>query len=263
MHSQIGSPTSPSALFHEAVSPNSWTARSFTTLRPSDSPSQAQFPKYSQASLLLKTRTTRSWPVQEPNQQPTTKNRGQRGSFLSRNFPFIALAALFHLSLIVATTMLVLIIASATSHPRKHIQPGYYIGVMLSFAAGLASIIAGYVKWQERKTHHPFTTGAAAAAAPPHLSIHAAERGFAPFALVPRSPIDDLQAVVNDWDPAPQNHHLRALLASRNNPIPSASARLAGSTNRPRTTMAAATAAHGIELDYAASSTTSYSGKNS
>ncbi|KAI4116996.1 MAG: hypothetical protein LQ345_002684 [Seirophora villosa] len=249
MHSQIGSPTSPSALFHEAVSPNSWTARSFTTLRPSDSPSQAQFPKYSQASLLLKTRTTRSWPVQEPNQQPTTKSRGQQGSFLSRNFLFIALAALFHLSLIVATAMLVLIIASATSHPRKHIQPAYYIGVMLSFAAGLASIIAGYVKWQERKTHHPFTTGAAAAAAPPHLSIHAAERGFAPFALVPRSPIDDLQAVVNDWDPAPQNHHLRALLASRNNPVPSASARLAGSTNRPRTTMAAATAAHGIELE--------------
>ncbi|KAL9008208.1 MAG: hypothetical protein Q9173_006643, partial [Seirophora scorigena] len=220
MHSQTGSPASPSALFHEPVSPNSWTARSFTTLRPSDSPSQAQFPKYSQASLLLKTRTTRSWPVQEPNRQPITKNREQQGSFLARNFRFIVLAALFHLSLIVATAMLVLIIASATSQPRKHIQPGYYIGVILSFAAGLASIIAGYVKWQERKTHHSCTTGAAAAP-PTHLSIHTAERGFAPFALVPRSPIDDLQAVVNDWDPAPHNHHLRALLTCRNHPAPS------------------------------------------
>ncbi|KAL8966429.1 MAG: hypothetical protein Q9197_005989, partial [Variospora fuerteventurae] len=245
MQSQPSSPASPSAPFHDPISPNSWTARSFTTLQPSDSPSQAHFPKHSQASLLLKTRTTRSRPIHEPHHQPTTKTQEQRRSFLARNFRFIALTALFHLSLIVTTAMVVLIITSATSKPRKRIQPGYYIGLILSFASGLASIIAGYVKWQERKTR-PSTTNAAAEVPHHHHSIHAMERGPPSFALVPHSPIDDLQAVVNGGDPAlgSHNHHLRALMASRNT-LPSASARIAGSTNKPRTTIAA----NGIELE--------------
>ncbi|KAL8755207.1 MAG: hypothetical protein Q9184_004866, partial [Pyrenodesmia sp. 2 TL-2023] len=109
------------------------------------------------------------------------------------------------------------------------IEPGYWIGVILSFASGLASIIITYVKWNERKinlsTHN--------AQEPISNTANQAEFGLTPSAF-PRSPAEDFRAVVSNWGPsapAIAPHHIRALLAHRN-PLPSASARIAGSNNR-------------------------------
>ncbi|KAL8720737.1 MAG: hypothetical protein Q9225_002437 [Loekoesia sp. 1 TL-2023] len=227
--SQAGSPASPSALFPSPRSPNSWTARSFTTLRPSDSPSQAQFPKHSQASLLLEAQKEKFRATGGKKKASTAKKQTPQASFLKRNFQFIALATVFHIALIVVTTLLVLIITAATSKPPEHIRPGYYIGVIVSFAMGLASSIVGYVKWNERKT-----SSASEAKGPDVNAVSQAELGLALSPLAPKSPMDDLRAVVSNWEqsaPAGGPQHLRALMASRN-PLPSASARIAGSNNR-------------------------------
>ncbi|KAI4121849.1 MAG: hypothetical protein LQ338_006130, partial [Usnochroma carphineum] len=221
-------------------------AKSFTTLRPSDSPSQVQFPKQSQASLLLGAQTERPHTAPARKQQPIVRKQKWQACFLARNFRFLALAILFHISVIIVTTLLVLIITAATSHPRKHIRPGYYIGVMVSFASGLASIVTGYVGWNERNLH----SSASEAKAPDVNILNRAELGLAPSAFPPGAhPIDNLQAVVSNWEPSAAGappHRLRAFMASRNNALPSASARLAGSNNRHPFTTTAAT--QGIEL---------------
>ncbi|KAL8922136.1 MAG: hypothetical protein Q9208_005331 [Pyrenodesmia sp. 3 TL-2023] len=231
--SQTDWPPSPSAFSHQPRSANSWTARTFTTLQPSDSPSQAQFPKHSQASLLLQSRRQQYGTPPQSKQQAVVKSTREQASFLKRYLLFVALAALFHISLIVVTTLLVLIITAATATPRKRIEPGYWIGVILSFASGLASIIITYVKWNERKIN--LSTGEAPQ--PISNTINQAELGLTPSAF-PRSPVDDIRAVVSNWDPsapALAPYHVRALLAHRNH-LPSASARIAGSNNRPHIT---------------------------
>ncbi|KAI4137744.1 MAG: hypothetical protein L6R39_007125, partial [Caloplaca ligustica] len=231
---------SPQFRLPTPTSPNSWTARSFTTLRPSDSPSQAQFPKYSQASLLIEARTERPQTAHGQKQQSIAENQRPQTSFMKRNRQFIALAVLSHISVVALSTLLALIITAATSHPRKRIRPGFCIGVIVSFASALASIIIGYVKWHERTTKPP--SGEANRNIP-----HQAELGgLRPLTLYPLqqqqqpqpSPTD-LRAAVSNWGTpsAPSPRRLRALIsASRNNnPLPSASARLAGSNNRPLT----------------------------
>ncbi|KAI4176415.1 MAG: hypothetical protein LQ343_001155 [Gyalolechia ehrenbergii] len=126
--------------------------------------------------------------------------------------------------------MVVLIIAAAKSKPPKRIKPGYYTGLMLSFACGIASIILGYVKWNERKTSSP-----GEGTCPGVNELNCAEFGLALSPLPPRSPMDDTRAIVSNWEhstPAARHHHLNTLMATRN-PLPSASARIAGSSNRP------------------------------
>ncbi|KAI4185680.1 MAG: hypothetical protein LQ346_005850, partial [Caloplaca aetnensis] len=236
MASQTDWPPSPSAFSHQPRSANSWTARTFTTLQPSDSPSQAQFPKHSQASLLLQSRRQQHGPAPQSKQQATVKSKKAQTSFLVRNLLFVGLAAVFHISLIAVTTLLVLIITAATATPRRRIQPGYWIGVILSFASGLASIIITYVKWNERKIN--LSTDENAQQPDANNAASQAELGLTPSAF-PRSPVEDIRAVVSNWGPSAAAlgapHHIRALLAHRN-PLASASARIAGSNNRPQIT---------------------------
>ncbi|KAL8896382.1 MAG: hypothetical protein Q9207_007730, partial [Kuettlingeria erythrocarpa] len=239
-------PPSPSAFSLQSRSANSWTARTFTTLQPSDSPSQAQFPKHSQASLLLQSRRQQQQqhgPAPQSKQQTTNvKSKKAPTSFLVRNLLFVGLAALFHISLIAVTTLLVLIITAATATPRKPINPGIWIGVILSFASGLASIIVTYVKWNERKINLSITNSddAQQTDANNNNTANQAELGLTPSAF-PRSPMgEDIRAVVSNWGPSAPAlggapYHIRALLA-HGNPLPSASARIAGSNNRPRVT---------------------------
>ncbi|KAL8996936.1 MAG: hypothetical protein Q9188_006452, partial [Gyalolechia gomerana] len=230
MESQTGSPTSPSAIFTEPRTPNSWTVRSFTTLGPSDSPSQAQFPKHSQASLLLGPQRERARATGGIKEASPAKKQLHQPSFLKRNFRFIALAVMFQIAIAGITTMVVLIIAAAKSKPPKRIKPGYYTGLMLSFACGIASIILGYVKWNERKTSSP-----GEGTCPGVNELNGAEFGLVLSPLPPRSPMDDTRAIVSNWEhstPAARHHHLNTLMAT-GNPLPSASARIAGSSNRP------------------------------
>ncbi|KAL9023605.1 MAG: hypothetical protein Q9196_007097, partial [Gyalolechia fulgens] len=229
MESQTGSPTSPSAVFTEPRTPNSWTARSFTTLGPSDSPSQALFPKYSQASLLLGPQKARARAAGRKKESSPLKKQVHQPSFFKRNFRFIALAVMFQIAIAGITTMVVLIITAAKSNPPKRVKPGYYAGLMLSFACGLASSVLGFVKWNERKTSSP-----PGATRPRVDGLHHAEFGQAPSPLPPRSPMDDPRAMVSNWErlaPAARPHHLNTFMAARN-PLPSVSARIAGSSNR-------------------------------
>ncbi|KAL8854490.1 MAG: hypothetical protein Q9221_000761 [Calogaya cf. arnoldii] len=150
--SVLTTPCTPSVFDPDPRSPNSWTARSFTTLLPSDSPSQAMFPKHSQASLLLAARTDNTHTVRPPAvAAPLVLRQHRQVSFAKRNLHFILAATLLQVSMIVLTALLVLIITAATSDPRKHIHPSYYLGVMLSIATSVASIILIYIKYKGRQ----------------------------------------------------------------------------------------------------------------
>ncbi|KAL8991133.1 MAG: hypothetical protein Q9169_007940, partial [Polycauliona sp. 2 TL-2023] len=144
-------PASPSIFDRDPRSPNSWTGRSFTTLLPSDSPSQALFPKYSQASRLLAARTDNTRNVQPQVIQPLRIQQSRPSSFAKRNLYFILPAALLHISMIVLTALLVLIITAATANPPRRINPSYYFGIMFSIAASVASIIVIWIKHTERQ----------------------------------------------------------------------------------------------------------------
>ncbi|KAL8933812.1 MAG: hypothetical protein Q9216_006200, partial [Gyalolechia sp. 2 TL-2023] len=195
MESRTNSLASRSAIFTEPKTPNSWTARSFTTLAPSDSPSQAQFPKHSQASLLLghqREKEAQAAGRKKDASSAQKKQEPQQPSCFKRNLRFIALAVMFQIALLGITTMVVLIVAAAKSRPPKRINPGYYTGLMVSFTLGLASIVLAYVKWNERKvssTSEPTHRTAA-------NELNRAEFGLAESALPPpRSPMADTRAM--------------------------------------------------------------------
>ncbi|KAL8700724.1 MAG: hypothetical protein Q9201_005293 [Fulgogasparrea decipioides] len=219
MASQPNTPTSPSGLFLEPRSPNSWTARSFTTLRPSNSPSQIFFPKYSQASLLLAPKTDDIHTI-KPQRKPAATQKQSQHSFARRNFRVITVAVGLQLALVVLTTMLVLIITAATSKPPKHIKPGYYIGAMLSSATGFASIVVFYMNCKERKKSESNR---------PPDEVNDPELALPPFTPMQRD-FDELRAVVSNWESVAPPIRVRSIMTSR--PQPSASARVAGSNNR-------------------------------
>ncbi|KAL8721202.1 MAG: hypothetical protein Q9181_007758, partial [Wetmoreana brouardii] len=218
MASQAKTPASPSGLFFEPRSPNSWTARSFTTLRPSNSPSQIFFPQYSQASLLLAPKTDDVHTIKPQRKSAATQKQSQQ-SFVYRNRIIIS-AVVLQLSLIVLTITLVLVITAATSKPPKHIKPGYYVGSMLSSATGFASIVVLYVNCKERKKSE---------ANHPPDEVNDPELTLPPFTSTQRD-FNELRAVVSNWESAAPPNRLRSIMTSR--PQPSASARVAGSNNR-------------------------------
>ncbi|KAL8784892.1 MAG: hypothetical protein Q9213_003705 [Squamulea squamosa] len=214
-------PASPSVFDQGLQSPNSWTARSFTTLQPSDSPSQAAFPKHSHASLLLAARTDNAHITRPPPMTPIVTRPSSQPPFFGRNLYFILFTTLLHISIIVLTIMLVLIITAATSNPHKHINPSCYVGVMISAVAGLASVIIIYVKYKERNKYL-----ATKALRPPTSPSHNIELGHLP------PPMTTSRGIVSNWEDLQSRHPLRSMMVSRN--LPSASARIAGSNNHPR-----------------------------
>ncbi|KAL8912680.1 MAG: hypothetical protein Q9172_007462, partial [Xanthocarpia lactea] len=214
-------PTSPSIFDRNLPSPNSWAARSFTTLQPSDSPSQALFPKHSQASLLLAARTDNTHTIGALQGPPTVTQHRRQLSFAKRNLYFILLTALLHISIILLSVMLVLIITATTSNPRKHINPSYYVGIMLSVATGMISAILIYNKYNER--NRTLLSEALQSPTSPTQNI---ELGHLP------PPMTAFHGVVSNWEEPLSRHPLRSIMVSRNPPI-TASARIAGSTNRP------------------------------
>ncbi|KAL8766972.1 MAG: hypothetical protein Q9209_006384 [Squamulea sp. 1 TL-2023] len=117
--------------------------------------------------------------------------------------------------------MLVVIIAAATSSPRKHINPSCYVGVMISAVAGLASVIIIYIKYKERKK-----SLASKAFRPPTSPSHSIELGHLP------PPMTISRGIVSNWEDLQSRHPLRSMMVSRN--LPSASARIAGSNGHPR-----------------------------
>ncbi|KAI4234186.1 MAG: hypothetical protein L6R40_006845 [Gallowayella cf. fulva] len=230
------SPTSPSTFWDENPrSPNSWTARSFTTLQPSDSPSQALFPKHSQASLLRANRTENGHIIPRPHKPPALRKPVNAQSSIKRNFHFLIFGALLHISIIVLTTMLVLILTAATSQPRKHIHPAYYIGAMLSFAASLTSAVAIYVRYNERKRPPASEETFFPATAPTHNNNNI-ELGHLPSHPPPPTTFHALALDNSNWNGGANEsrHPLRSIILTRN-PLTTVSARLAGSNNQPRT----------------------------
>ncbi|KAL8948295.1 MAG: hypothetical protein Q9222_005502, partial [Ikaeria aurantiellina] len=219
---------SPSLRSSKRLSLNSWTAQSFTTLQPSDSPSQALFPKHLQALLPLASRPDHIHQVRPFREPKAAMEPGRQTSFLRRNVRFLILGAALHISIIVLTTMLVLIIVAATSKPPQHIKPAYYTWAMLSLAAVFASITMIYVKFQKRKKRHtlhwPDST-------PPNNNQPRAGqvvRPLEPTAIYrPGSPSTVPFAVSNWSSRRPQR--LRSIMISHN--IPSVSAHIAGQTN--------------------------------
>ncbi|KAL9602744.1 MAG: hypothetical protein Q9219_001587 [cf. Caloplaca sp. 3 TL-2023] len=239
MEPQPGLPQSPSAILHSPISPNSWTVRSFTTLRPSDSPSQAQFPKQSQGSLLLGTqtpgkRTHNSGRKKIPETTEQHQQQQQQVPFPVGDRKCIVCAVLFQLSLLGITTMLALIIQAASSKPPKHIQPSYYIIMIVACTIATVSMIIGCTRWKERKA----TTGETSRRNQRAIAPNQTELGLAlsplPTGCFPQA----LLANGGDWgephaNPAPVgSYHMRALMADRCNPQPAAPAHVAGPSNR-------------------------------
>ncbi|KAL8861600.1 MAG: hypothetical protein Q9178_002125 [Gyalolechia marmorata] len=214
-------PTSPSIFDRNLPSLNSWAARSFTTLQPSDSPSQALFPKHSQASLLLAARIDNTHTIGALQGPPTVTQHSRQLSFAKRNLCFILFTALLHISIILLSVMLVLVITATTSNPRKHINPSYYVGIMLSVAAGTISAILIYNKYNERSR-----TLLSEALQSPTSPTHNIELGHLP------PPMTTFHGVVSNWEEPLSRHPLRSIMVSRN-PLTTASARIAGSINRP------------------------------
>ncbi|KAL8731667.1 MAG: hypothetical protein Q9166_003246 [cf. Caloplaca sp. 2 TL-2023] len=206
--------TSPSTVFDENPrSPNSWTARSFTTLQPSDSPSQALFPKHSQASLLLAARTDITRTIRPPREILALKQQTPQPSFLKRNLPLILPIALLHLSIIALTTLLVLIITAATSHPRNHIQPAYYIGALLSFAALFTAVIIIYTKHNERRHIHSLQGESPHAhpTSPTALNF----RLNHPLPLPPPPLTSCNNIAISAWEGTLSRHPIRSIMAKR------------------------------------------------
>ncbi|KAI4268512.1 MAG: hypothetical protein LQ337_007801 [Flavoplaca oasis] len=223
----LTAPNSPSVFDQDPRSPNSWTARSFTTLLPSDSPSQALFPKHSQASLVLAARTDYARTIRPPQIPPLAIQHNGQPTFIKRNLDFILSAAVLHSSLIVLTILLVLIITAATGKPPKRINPSYYLGILLSVAAGLASVIFIYIKYNERRRSS--STGVLQSPISQLYNDNNIELGrIAP----PQTTVRD---AVSNWDnqDLQSRNPLDAFMVSRI-PLTTASARIAGSNNRPR-----------------------------
>ncbi|KAL8884485.1 MAG: hypothetical protein Q9215_007480, partial [Flavoplaca cf. flavocitrina] len=223
----LTAPNSPSVFDQDPRSPNSWTARSFTTLLPSDSPSQALFPKHSQASLYLAARTDYARTIRPPQIPPLAIHPDRQPTFIKRNLDFILSAAVLHSSMIVLTTLLVLIITAATGKPRKRINPSYYLGILLSVAAGLASVILIYIKYNERQRSS--STGVLQSPVSQHYNDNNIELGrLAPL-------LTTVRGAVSNWEEQDLQSHnpLHAFMVSRI-PLTTASARIAGSNNRPR-----------------------------
>lgn len=250
IESQTGPSTSPSAIFTDLRSPNSWAARSFSTLGPSDSPSQAQFPKHSQASLLLRAQTERAHPNGRKVNVFAAKNQAEQPSFIKRNCRFVVLTIVFQTALIGITIITVLIITDAKSIPKKRIKPGYYVGMMLLFSLAIATLVIGYVKWNERKVLSRRRNELPASQQqkhPNHMNeLNRAEFGLiaavspSPFPPSP-SPLDDTRAIVSNWEPSrvdanARQCHLKNLLVAGSGRCPptldpSAAAHIAGSAN--------------------------------
>ncbi|KAI4280010.1 MAG: hypothetical protein L6R38_004791 [Xanthoria sp. 2 TBL-2021] len=220
-------PTAPSVFDLDPRSPNSWTARSFTTLLPSDSPSQALFPKHSQASLLLAARTDNAHTVRPPQIPPLAIQHTRQHSFVKRNLHFILSAALLHISIVVLTTLLVLIITAATSNPPKRINPSYYLGIILSVAASVASVILIYIKYIERQG--PSLNEDPGSPTSPTHNDNNIELGHLP------APVTTFRGAISNSEE--QEHRFRdprrSIVVSRI-PLTTASARIAGSNNGPR-----------------------------
>ncbi|KAL8872324.1 MAG: hypothetical protein Q9174_002031 [Haloplaca sp. 1 TL-2023] len=203
-------------------SPNSWTARSFDTLRPSESPSMAGFPKHAEAPLLFVPEVGEHQVAAPSMSQPTKEKQISRSSFFARHCRLIFCIVIFHTSLLTLTTMLVMILTAVMSKPQKHIQPGYYIGLMLSASVAFASCIGIYVKWQERLRKRAsqwdeFST---------HEAVHARDPRFGTPAFTgPGQEVDELMAVVSNWGPtaavgaaAQLRPGLRSMIAAHKQP---------------------------------------------
>ncbi|KAI4241439.1 MAG: hypothetical protein L6R42_011280, partial [Xanthoria sp. 1 TBL-2021] len=220
-------PTAPSVFDLDPRSPNSWTARSFTTLLPSDSPSQALFPKHSQASLLLAARTDNAHTVRPSQIPPLAIQHTRQHPFAKRNLHLILSAALLHISIIVLTTLLVLIITAATSNPPRRINPSYYLGIILSVAASVASVILIYIKYIERQ--RPSLNEDLRSPTSPNHNDNNIELGHLP------EPVTTFRGAVSNWEE--QEHRFRgprrSIVVSRI-PLTTASARIAGSNNGSR-----------------------------
>ncbi|KAL8662539.1 MAG: hypothetical protein Q9168_008242, partial [Polycauliona sp. 1 TL-2023] len=218
-------PTSPSVFDRDPRSPNSWTGRSFTTLLPSDSPSQALFPKYSQASILLAARNDNAT-IPRPRQElsPLGVQQRRQHSFAKRNLYFIISAAILQLAMIVLTTLLVLIITAATSKPRRRINPSYYFGIMFSIAASVASIIVIWIKYSERQ-NSSLNRALHSPTSPLH-NDNDIELGRLP---VPQATV---RGAVSNWDDQDLRSPgaLQSFMAAHI-PHTTASARIAGSNN--------------------------------
>ena len=210
---------------HLQLSPhslNSWTARSFDTLRPSDSPSAAGFPKHTQAPLLFVPEISEHQAAAPPMLRPTKKRQRSRPSFFDRNRSLIFFISTFHASLITLTTMLVMILTAVVSKPRKHIEPSYYIGLMLSASVAFASCIGIYVKWQERCRKSSSQFGEVST----DEAVHCGDPRFGiPAFTGPGQEVDDLMAVVSNWGPtaaagvaAQPRLGLRSMIAARQQP---------------------------------------------
>ncbi|KAI4098558.1 MAG: hypothetical protein L6R37_006436 [Teloschistes peruensis] len=161
--------------------------------------------------------------------QPATAQDATELSFFRRKLWTIFLGLTFHSSIIVLTTMLVLIIQAATSKPRKYINRGYFIGLMLAFGACFTTTILIYVKYSERKRRKRKLQG---------LSMRLAALNEPELALHPRNPIqrdgiERIHTVINSWQHGnpPDRQDLRSIIGPRVQQ--SAIAHLAGTTNNP------------------------------
>ncbi|KAL8683348.1 MAG: hypothetical protein Q9186_000733 [Xanthomendoza sp. 1 TL-2023] len=228
-------PTTPSDFWSRSPrSPNSWTALSFTTLHPSDSPSQALFPKHSRVSLLHADRTDNGRTIRPPHTMPALNQQmHHQPSSVHRNAVLMTFTALLHISIIILTIILVLVLTAATSHPSKHIHPTYYVGIMLSFAASIISAVVVYVKYNERKRF--LRNGATT------LSLHPTtapdiELGHLPPPHMTTSRGLGAAKKISNWHKetgVPIHQRVRSMMLAQN-PLTIATARIAGSNNLPR-----------------------------
>ncbi|CAO1598344.1 hypothetical protein XANCAGTX0491_002113 [Xanthoria calcicola] len=137
--------------------------------------------------------------------------------------------------------MLVLIITAATSNPRKRINPTYYLGIVLSVTAGVASVILIYVKYMDRQTSSLNKN-----LRPSTLSTHNVNN----FELGHRhAPITTFRGAVSKWEEQDdQFHDPRRSIRVARIPLTTAAARIAGSNSDPSelegTNMAAESTLH-------------------
>ncbi|KAI4223328.1 MAG: hypothetical protein L6R36_005507 [Xanthoria steineri] len=164
-----------------------------------------------------------------------------RQSFAKRNLHFILSIALFHVSIVVLTTLLVLTITAATSNPPKRINPTYYLGIVLSVAAGVASVVLSYVKYMDRQKSSLNKNLRSST-----LSIHNVNN----LELGHRhAPVTNFRGAVSSWEEQDdQFRDPRCSIRVSRIPLTTAAARIAGSDNGPSelegTNMAAESTMH-------------------